>query len=181
MHFCFFWTFYIGNPKPDKTQKSLLPRFEDAHSRTPVAGSTRSLTSKRPKKAIFPSFFHDFFAGFWVVSPSFPDIMLGFSGNSGRGFSKCWFLAPEGARNQHLGAWRRLGIFSNIWPLARPNIAGEGSGLLKTYWARRLCWPAARKLRNSGIQNFETLIFLILALTCQQKLIFFIFFWIFGR
>ena len=41
-------------------------------------------------------------------------------------------------------------ICSNIWPLARPNIAGEGSGLLKTYWARRLCWPAARKLRNSG-------------------------------
>ena len=35
--------------------------------------------------------------------------------------------------------------------------------MLKTYWARRLCWPAARKLRNSGIQNFETRIFLILA------------------
>ena len=35
---------------------------------------------------------------------------------------------------------------------------GEARFLLKTYWARRLCWPAARKLRNSGIQNFETLI-----------------------
>ena len=24
-------------------------------------------------------------------------------------------------------------MFSNIWPLARPNIANEGSGVLKTY------------------------------------------------
>ena len=69
---------------------------------------------------MFLSFFHDFFAGVWVVSKSFPDIMLGFSGKKrlgaletsfwGRGFSKCWFLAPSGARNQHLGAWRRLWI-----------------------------------------------------------------------
>ena len=32
--------------------------------------------------------------------------------------------------------------------------------MLKTYWARRLCWPPAGKLWISGIQNFETLIFL---------------------
>ena len=37
----------------------------------------------------------------------------------------------------------------------------QGRFLRKTYWARRLCWPAARKLRNSGIQNFETLIFCV--------------------
>ena len=37
----------------------------------------------------------------------------------------------------------------------------EGRFLLKTYWARRLCWPPAGKLWISGILNFETLIFLI--------------------
>ena len=33
--------------------------------------------------------------------------------------------------------------------------------MLKTCWREGWHWPAARKLRNSGIQNFETLIFLI--------------------
>ena len=42
------------------------------------------------------------------------------------------------------------------------NYSGFGmSLLLKTYWARRLCWPPAGKLWISGIQNFETLISLI--------------------
>ena len=59
-------------------------------------------------------------------------------------------------------------ISSNIWPLAQPNIAREGCGMLKTYWARRLCWPPAGKLQNSGIQKVEILIFWIfgLNLTC---------------
>ena len=37
----------------------------------------------------------------------------------------------------------------------------EGRFLLETYWARRLCWPPAGKFWISGIQNFETLIFVI--------------------
>ena len=39
----------------------------------------------------------------------------------------------------------------------------EGRFLLKTYWARRLCWPPAGKNWIAGIQKVETLIFLILA------------------
>ena len=42
-----------------------------------------------------------------VVFTSFPAIKLGFSGFPrfwGRGFSKCWFRVPSGARNRHLGA-----------------------------------------------------------------------------
>ena len=37
----------------------------------------------------------------------------------------------------------------------------EGCVLLKSYWARRLCWPPAGKLWISGIRNFGTLIFVI--------------------
>ena len=41
-------------------------------------------------------------------------------------------------------------IFLNIWPLARPNIAKEKSGLLKTYWKAGWHWPLAGKHPNSG-------------------------------
>ena len=72
------------------------------------------------------------------------------------------YLAPSGAK------------YWIYWDL-------EGRFLLKTYWARRLCWPAARKLRNSGIQNFETLIFLILGPKGNFSSIFCYFFGLFSK
>ena len=46
-------------------------------------------------------------------------------------------------------------IFSNIWPLAQPNIA-------ENLVARSLALPPAGKLWISGIQKVETLILVIL-------------------
>ena len=55
------------------------------------------------------------------------------------------YLAPSGAK------------YLIYWDM-------EGRFLLRTYWARRLCWPPAGKFWISGIQKVETLILKILDL-----------------
>ena len=68
---------------------------------------------------------------------------------------------PSKGKAMVKSAWRRskpafFWIYSSL----------EGRFLLKTYWSRRLCWPPAGKLRTSGIQNFETRIFVIFDTNC---------------
>ena len=54
-------------------------------------------------------------------------------------------------------------IFSDTWPLA-PNIAKEGSGLLKTYVQAGWHWPPRENFGFPDPQKVETLIFVILGL-----------------
>ena len=56
----------------------------------------------------------------------------------------------------------RLPVVHPIWwMLARPNIAKELWGVLKTYWREGWHWPPAGKLWISGIQKVKTLNFAI--------------------
>ena len=87
--------------------------------------------------------FYDFLTDFWVVSKSFPDIMLGFLGKRRLQAPETRIWTPEGAldRISYIKGPKRQfflhfftifsAVFPNIWPLAGPNIAKKGGPLQK--------------------------------------------------